>query len=246
MSAETSGETHRFDIVGGLKFFFQDPNWIGHLALLTVFVLLSCALVGLPLLMGYGFRVTRRHAHGEPPLPPLSDLGGLFVDGLRSLGFHAIHLVVFLFVPGLIAIAAAIAGRSVDVLDLERLSETANRSPFAVILVFTTYALGGLLMLLAAIYMPAARIRFTVTDRFAAGFEVGRNLAFIRRNAGNYILIYLEGLIANLVSNVGYLACCVGIIPAAAWAAMVMAWAEGEVARCDQLFLPSSSGFIES
>jgi hypothetical protein len=95
------------------------------------------------------------------------------------------------------------------------------------------YAVTFLLMLLLALYFPAAFTRFVVLDRFGAGFEVAENIAFIRRNLGRYALALVLYLLASLVAQVGAIACCVGIFPASFWAFCVAAWALGEVARRD-------------
>jgi hypothetical protein len=93
-----------------------------------------------------------------------------------------------------------------------------------------------LCLLLAAAYMPAARARFAATGSFRAGLDVGSNLAFIRRNAVNYVLQFPLFMAANVLSNVGYVLCCVGILPATLWAVCVLSWGEGEVVRCDPAF----------
>ena len=49
------------------------------------------------------------------------------------------------------------------------------------------------------------------------------------RNALNYLMQYLLFMVANMLSNVGYLLCCVGIAPATCWAVCVLSWAEGDV-----------------
>jgi hypothetical protein len=97
------------------------------------------------------------------------------------------------------------------------------------------------LMLILMIYLPAAFIRFVVLDRLAAGFEVAENIAFIRRNVGRYALALVVYLLASLVAQVGFIACCVGYFPAAFWAVCVGAWALGEVARRDAVLSPALS-----
>ena len=97
------------------------------------------------------------------------------------------------------------------------------------------YAVTFLLMMILMIYFPAAFTRFALLDRFAAGFEVAENIAFIRRNLGRYALALVLYLLASLVAQVGIIACCVGLFPASFWAFCVGAWAMGEVARRDPL-----------
>jgi hypothetical protein len=91
-------------------------------------------------------------------------------------------------------------------------------------------------LLIAAAYLPAAHARVIVTGRLAAGFDVRANLAFIRRNLRNYGLLYVLAIVASLLSNAGLLLCGVGLYPATIWSVVVIAWAQGELVRCDPAF----------
>jgi hypothetical protein len=226
-----------FDFVRGLKFFFQDPAWISKLAILTLASLLAFVLLGLPLLYGYGFRLTARVARGEAaPLPSWAGLGGIFTDGLRSIAFHLVHALVLLGPSAAIGFLCVGIGGSAEVFDLERLSAMRERNALLPLAIAAFYGLTILSLLLAVAYMPAARARFAATDSFRKGLDVASNVAFIRRNAANYVLQYPLFMAANVLSNAGYLLCCVGILPATLWAVCVLNWGEGEVVRCDSAF----------
>src|SRR5262245_15408271 len=99
MATATSGASDRgpsFGSLAGLRFFFESPGWVKHIAVLSLAGLLSCVLIGLPYVVGYMYRMAQRRASGQPPLPPLDDVGGLFKDGLRSLLFTELHMLVLL------------------------------------------------------------------------------------------------------------------------------------------------------
>jgi hypothetical protein len=202
----------------GLKFFFEDPRWKSKLAMLTLFTLLGCLLVGMPIAAGYLFRITKRTAAGEPPLPEWEDYGGLFMDGLRLVALP--FVAMWPFAAGVILLGI------VDTL------VNGGEDPRSVLggllrLVFLLLVLGS--VLLAAAYMPSVRIRLALTDRLGAALEWRENLGLIRRNLESYAMSYVLFLLANLISNLGYLACCVGIVPASLWAVAVMSWGEGRV-----------------
>ena len=65
------------------------------------------------------------------------------------------------------------------------------------------YALTAVLMLVLSLYVPAALARFVMLDRVSAAFEVRENLAFIRRNLGNYAMTLLLYLVASFAAQVG-------------------------------------------
>ena len=99
------------------QFFFESPGWVKHLAVFSLAGLLSCVLIGLPYLAGYLYRMAHRRANGQPPLPPLDDVFGMFKDGLRSLLFTELQMLVF-FGPSLLFAAFGIVlGRPSDDFD---------------------------------------------------------------------------------------------------------------------------------
>jgi hypothetical protein len=216
-----------FDFLDGLRFFFVSPGWVKHLVVLSLVGLLSCLLVGLPYFVGYMHRMALRRAHGEPPLPPLDDVGGTFKDGLRSLLFTELHLLVFLGPALLCLIPAAILARTAGGLPADEARETALLVSLGLSALLLTLGL-----ILAALYIPAAHARFLLSGRFGAALDVRENLAFIGRNLTSYALMYLLALAANAIANAGVVLCVVGIYPATIWSVLVAAWAEGELIRC--------------
>jgi hypothetical protein len=228
---------NQIDFVQGLRFVWDDPGWIRKLGLLTLFGLLSCGLIGIPFAMGYYYRLLRRSARGEtPPMPEWNDLGGLFVDGLRSGAFHLAHVAVVASPLIVVAITVGLLGAAARALDPDHWSETFEHEPLVGLLVLFFYLTVFALWLALALYLPAARARFAATDNMAAGFDVSANLAFIRRNLSNYLIAFALLIVAQLLHNAGYVLCCVGIIPATFWVGLVMAWAEGQVVRLDPAF----------
>ncbi len=73
--------------------------------------------------------------------------------------------------------------------------------------------IAALMMMALMVYVPAALARFALTGRFAAGFEVMENVAFIRRNALNYVLSLVLYLIGSFLARFGVFLCCVGMFP---------------------------------
>src|SRR5262249_30779361 len=148
-------------------------------------------LIGGPLVAGYWLRVIARVGRGETrPLPDWDDLGGLFMDGLKAIGLYLVCLLALLLpLGGLRRAPGLVAG------GLSKGSEGAAAS-VAGLGVLGLYCAFFLMMLILLVYLPAVFVRLALSGRFGVGFEFGENLAFIKRNLGNYalaILVYIVG-----------------------------------------------------
>jgi len=206
-----------------LGFFFQDPNWVQKLLIGSLFTILSIFLVGSVFVAGYAARLVRRAARGEPhPLPEWDDLGGMFAEGLSVIGAYLIHLVPVVAVFGMLVIPVAIMGES-----------GSEPPPAAIILLVLLMFLAFVLVFALLFYFTAAFTRLAVEERFGAAFEVGNNLAFLRRNAVNLLMAVLAFIVSNFIAQFGILLFCVGILPATFWSQCVGAYALGEVAFRD-------------
>lgn len=230
-------ERDTIDLARGFRFVPEDPDWIKKVLIGGVFMLLSAMLVGAVFVAGYGVRLLRRSAAGEPrPLPEWDDLGGLFGDGLRPLGLYFAYALPVTIVPvGLmVVLMAATSG-------LSHAGSRGASDTFAALAAMGfmgLYALMAVVMLVLSLYLPAALARMVMLDRFGAGFEVGENIAFIKRNLGNYAMTLLLYLLGSFAAQLGMVLCCVGIFPASFWAFCILCWALGEVVRRDPALAP--------
>lgn len=230
MASPTTDASRPLDFARAFRFVVEDPDWIKKILIGGAFTLLSAVLVGAPFVSGYFVRLVRNVARGdERPLPEWDDLGGLFMDGLRALVVYVVHLVGALIVPftlgGLLVLViagASEAGGAGDVL-----------GGLAAVAMVGVYAVGGLLMLAAMVYVPAAVLRFILYDRVAAAFEPREVVGIVRRNPGAYLLALVLYLVTNLASQLGVVLCCVGVFPLGFWSFCILAWGLGEVARRD-------------
>jgi uncharacterized protein DUF4013 len=237
----TPPPSRELDLGQGFRFFFEDPDWVKKILIGGVFMLLSSLIVGAIFVAGYGVHVLRRVVRGEPrPLPEWEELGRFFGDGLRALGLYLLHLLAVAILPAAFGCIIGLMGGGLANVSHSRGASDAAGGLIA-LMIMGLYAVTVLLMLILLIYFPAAFTRFAVLDRFAAGFEVAENVAFIRRNLGRYALALVLYLLASFVAQVGIIVCCVGLFPASFWAFCVGAWAMGEVARRDALLVPALS-----
>ena len=228
------------DLGRAFRFVPEDPDWIKKILIGGLFTLLSGLLVGGVFVVGYAVRLIRRAAADDPrPLPEWDDLGGMFGLGLRGLAIYLVYVLPVAIVPAAFAIVVAMAGAGLSGASHARGGAEAFQALVAVGLM-GVYAVMAILMLVLALYLPAALARFAMLDRVSAGFEVRENLAFIRRNLGNYAMALLLYLLASFAAQLGVILCCVGIFPASFWAVCVLFWALGEVVKRDPTLAPRS------
>jgi hypothetical protein len=226
------------DLGRAFRFVPEDPDWIKKVLIGGAFTLLAGLLVGAVFVVGYGVRLIRRAAAGDPrPLPDWDDLGGMFDQGLRGLAIYLVYVLPVVIVPMAFAFVVAMTGAGLSGGSGSRGASEAFGALAAVGLM-GVYAVTAILMLVLALYVPAALARFAMLDRVGAGFEVRENLAFIRRNLGHYAMALLLYLLASFAAQLGILLCCVGLFPASFWAICILFWALGEVVRRDPALAP--------
>ena len=71
----------------------------------------------------------------------------------------------------------------------------------------------------------------TQTVGSAPGFEIGQNIAFIRRNLLNYVLAIVLYFIGSFLAQFGVILCCIGVFPVSSGrsASSAGAWARPPV-----------------
>lgn len=89
--------------------------------------------------------------------------------------------------------------------------------------------LQGLWGLVIFIVLPAALVRFAVSDNFGAFFDFNEIFAFIQANSSNYILAVVLALVAGFLSMFGLILLIVGVVFTIMWAALVTAHLYGSV-----------------
>jgi uncharacterized protein DUF4013 len=231
MSSQPVGGGGTLDFGRAFQFVFEDPDWVKKILVGGLFHFLGMVLIGIPFLVGYLLRVVQRSARGEArPLPDWDDLGGFFSEGLRGVGLYLVLMVGAMLIPGALGCVLALMGGALS--SASRDGSAAGGALIGIGFVLF-YALLVLVMLVISLYLPAAMARMAIHDRFGAGLEFGENLAFIRRNLINYLLVIAIHLVTSFAAQFGLLLLCIGIFPAAFWSSCCSAWALGETVRRD-------------
>ncbi len=83
--------------------------------------------------------------------------------------------------------------------------------------------------LVVFIVLPAALVRFAVSDNFGAFFDFNEIFAFIQTNSSNYILAVILALVAGFLAMFGLILLVVGVVFTIMWAALASAHLYGSV-----------------
>ncbi|MHB0857454.1 MAG: DUF4013 domain-containing protein [Anaerolineae bacterium] len=207
------------DIGKSFKFMFDDQEWLKKIAIGGVLNIIP--IVNL-IPIGYGLRTLRNVADGrDVPLPEWDDWGGDFVRGLMAgLVAPFIYSLPIIVLSAVSALVAAIVGNGG--------SQTGD--PIAGLCVSVVSCLSVLFGILISVILPAAIIKYSDTDEFAAFFRFGEIWQFIRENLSDYIIAILLILVAfTAASIVGGIACGIGVLFTTFWATLVSAHLLGQV-----------------
>jgi uncharacterized protein DUF4013 len=226
------------DLGRAFRFVPEDPDWIKKVLIGGVFMLLTGLVIGALFVAGYGVRLMRRTVAGDPrPMPEWDDLGDMAGDGLRALALYLAYALPATVIPAAVMVAVVLASSGLSRSAPEGATDALGA--VAAMGVMGLYAVMAVIMLALSLYLPAAFARFVMLQRLGAGFEVAENVAFIKRNLGNYAMALLLYLLASFAAQLGILLCCVGFFPASFWAFCILCWALGEVVRRDPVLAPA-------
>ncbi len=214
------------------RFVFDDPDWIKKVLIGGAFTLASALIIGIFFVAGYWVRLLKQVAAGNPkPLPEWDDLGGIFRDGLAIVGVYFVHMLgVFVLVGGL-GCAGGLVVFGLGGLSRGRSSPEEAIAALGGVGIALLYVGFILLTVALSLYLPAAFVRVALRGEFKDGFDWRANVEFIRANLANYALSLVFYLVASFVSQFGVLLCCVGVLPAAFWAYLVLGFGLGETVR---------------
>ena len=210
-----------YDFLKPLTFVFEDPQWIQKLLMGALFSLASVVLIGIFFVNGYLARLVRNVVEGlERPLPEWTDLGDMFAEGAMLFVAALLYMIplfflVFLMFP--FSVLTNIDNPATEILGGGAL----------VILSIVLMPVG----LAVAVWVPAALLHAAVRRDFRAAFEFRVIGSFLKNNALNYVLAYLDWLVARMAAPLGLALCCVGVFVTSFWSMAVAAHAFGQVYR---------------
>lgn len=218
MSATVASRNFRLNVEEAIGFIWRDRDWLSKVALGALFSLFGLVLIGAILVQGYLLVLAERVARAEPtPLPDWDDWGDLLRKGaigsLVAFVYFLPLILLFCVVYGaFFAFPLALAGASSS--GAGGGSGAADAAAILFVL-FTTlgYGLVLLVALVIGAILPAAQAQLVLHDADpGSAFRFREVFGFIGRYRGQYAITLLLGYGAiYLASNIGYLACFVGV-----------------------------------
>ena len=188
MAKKSSG----MDFNSAIKRPFQDVTKL----------IIGCALNIVPIVnflsMGYVLKSGGMTLKGNNKMPEWQDWGKLFVTGLLSVIIALIWMIpalILFAIGGGTAFASMMTAGATGGLSLGGLAGAG-----------LLFALGGLLALIAAYFLPAAVLGYVKSDNFGSGFDF--STVFKKALNGDYFVAWLLSVVVALV--LGFIG---GIIP---------------------------------
>ena len=213
-----------YDFLKPLTFVFEDPQWIQKLLMGALFSLAGVVLVGIFFVNGYLARLVRNVVEGvERPLPEWTDLGDMFAEGAMLFVAALLYMIPFFFLFFLMfpfSVLTNIDNPATQILGGGGLVIV------SLILVPVGFAV--------SVWVPAALLHAAVKRDFKAAFDFRVIGTFIRYNALNYVLAYLDWIVARMAAPLGLALCCVGVFVTSFWSMAVAAHAFGQVYRLSE------------
>jgi hypothetical protein len=214
----------QYDFLKPLAFVFEDPNWIPKILMGALFSLAGILLIGIFFVYGYLARLVRNVVAGvEHPLPEWTDLGDMFGEGAMLFVATILYMIPVFFLV-MLTIPFSMIG-SIDNPGAEFIGGCG-----AAILALFMLPLGFAM----AVWMPAAILHAAVKRDFRAAFDFRTIGTFLRNNALNYLLAYLDSMVARMAAPLGFILCCVGVFATSFWSMTVAAHAFAQAYRLSE------------
>jgi hypothetical protein len=201
------------DIGRSFSAVMKDPDWIKKVLIAGVLQIIP--IIGALLLYGFSVEIIKRVVAGDDSrLPEWDDWGGYLTRGFLAL--------VGLLIWGLPAII--LAGCAVGFTGMDNNAGTA----IGLIGWCLLYPLAYLWIYTVG-FMAVAH--FSVKGQFSAFFEFSEIVAIAQRVGSGFLLLIVTAILAGIVSTLGLIALCIGVLFTSAFAQMVISNAVGQTYR---------------
>lgn len=202
-----------------LSYYTKDSKFVSVVAIFSV-LLLSCIFifpilfVG-PLMAGYSIALVKRIQNGDYTLPEI-DYSGMWQKGLPYAVVVFVIGLVFAIISGVLqAIVSTIfpgtVVRSSSVYYTTSLATTRINSPIATLINFVISTLFSLVQAFISIAMLAI---YAKTEQLNSLVKVENYTNFFKKNLTSIIIsIVIMFVVGGILGFVGFLLCCVGILP---------------------------------
>lgn len=211
-----------------LTWYFNDPRFWPTILTLSLYML-SCVFIVpifyvVPLLTGYSISLIRNIQKGKYEIPEIDS--SYWTDGAKLLlayiGVTVIFMVIFMILGFGGMLLSGMLGRNGDSNGLGVITLLVTNVFSIVFQLVYSIVLPFILLLAYAIYAK--------TNSLSSVFAWSNYVAMWRNSRWNLVIgyfVYYAGVMA--LSMVGFMACCVGILPAMAASTFIMAGLVGQL-----------------
>ncbi|TMD70811.1 MAG: DUF4013 domain-containing protein [Chloroflexi bacterium] len=165
---------------------FQDPGWFGKMVVQGLIYIIP--IVGWIAMYGWLLMTIDNYRAGRRELPPA---GFHLARGIILFVVYLVYVIV-IEIPGGILTGIGAGNHSSGLLALG-------------------YLIDAVLGLFLAFLLPAI-ILSTYRSGFAGGFDVAGVWATATRDPGTTVIAALLAIVAGLISGLGFILCCVGLL----------------------------------
>lgn len=189
------------DIVAVIKAPMEDKDWIKTCGLMGLFMFVP--IIGALNILGWMEACFEGRRHGNRTLPPanFSYIGRGFSFFLT---FLPVIMVFFALATLAILIMAPMFSNT-----MTQGNAKLNEPPMMLLLVF---AFGGISSLFLAFITPAIYVVHMAEGRSFASARLGSIFGVIRKNIGEYFMLWLVIFLAQFIAQLGVIACGVGVL----------------------------------
>ena len=204
------------DFGKAFSFMFDDEDWPKKVALASI---LCLSVIGVIPVLGWGLEVIRRVVNDDPePLPDWGEFGQYLVKGLL------VGVTVFVYFLPVIILGSCNAGFGslMNTMDEEIAIPLIATFTICLSCVYILYSVG------ASLLIPAALGNYATSGEFGSVFKLGQIFRIVKNNFGNYGLVFLGLLLADIIAPLGALACGIGVAVTSAYAILFSAHLMGQ------------------
>jgi hypothetical protein len=204
------------DFGKAFTFLFEDKEWLQKILLVGLVTLIP--FIGWLFVLGWTLEISRRvSSDAQQTLPGLEEFSERLVQGLKGFVIAFVYSLPITFIA--LAFAAILA------VETEAIAEAIIIATVVYVCCISAYSV------ILVIFMPPAFGALADTGQISEAFRFGRLWSLMKAAPGAYILAIIGVWLAGLISMVGLLLCCIGVIFTAAYAAAVQGHLYGQAYR---------------
>lgn len=211
------------DIGKAFSYPFEDAEWVKKLLFGALFALIPIA--GLIILTGYSVQLIRNvHRGDSQPLPAWDNIGEKFVDGIKVVVVALVYLLPAIVVVCCTSIFGAVLSAQ----------ENSNVALGGAIISLLGNCIYYLLLLVFYLLIPGIYVQFARTGDIAASLRIGDVVKVAQRNMGPYLITFLMVIVGGIITNIGVIACIIGVFPAFVYATFMTSHVTGQLWTIDE------------